>query len=174
MPLVKEMRHPRGLSFDQERKVVMLRTIKKLPWDEIRLQVKNLEGENPCRQVVIDTFNAFCSRRGRRKVNYKNCGRKVYKVTPEVKKFLVGKLLQLRSKCICTSTVLQHCLAAEKGVKLSAPYIRKILKKAGYRWLPRNQKPKYDKDTKAARLVCAEDLSAMTKSQLEEYFSLMK
>ena len=23
MPLVKEMRHPRGLSFDQERKVVM-------------------------------------------------------------------------------------------------------------------------------------------------------
>jgi hypothetical protein len=172
MPLVCEMRHPRGLSFDQERKVVMLRTIKKLPWDDIRLQVKNLEGKHPCRQMVIDTFKSFCSKRGRRKVNYKNCGRKVYKATPEIRKFVVRKLLQLRSKCICTSAVLQHCLAAEKGVELTAPYIRKILRQAGYRWLPRNQKPKYDKDTKAARLECATEVTAMTEDQIEEYFTL--
>ena len=39
MPLVSEMVHPRGLDFANQRKVVILRDVKDMAWDDIADQV---------------------------------------------------------------------------------------------------------------------------------------
>ena len=80
------------------------------------------------------------------KYNYSKCGRKATKMTPEVKKFILKRLMQLRTKMVVTSTTLQREVAREKGVKMEASAIRKHLKASGYKWLPRTQEPKYSKE----------------------------
>ena len=72
-------------------------------------------------------------------------------MTPEVKKFILKRLLQLRTKMVVTSTTLQREVAREKGVKMEASAIRKHLKASGYKWLPRTHEPKYSKDDKEER-----------------------
>ena len=144
------MRHPRGLSFHEERRVVILREVRKLSFDKIRLQVKNLQGQRPSKQLVCDTYNMFSKSRGRVISKYNKCGRKPYKVGDGDLAFLIRALLRMRKKCICTSTTLQRELARERGTTLSAAYIRKLLKTKGYHWLPRSKKPKYSEADKVS------------------------
>ena len=140
------MVHPRGLSFRMQRKVVLLRDVKGLSFPKIAEQVANLDGEQPTAQCVADYYYRFSSRLGRVKSKYANCGRTAWKFSPEVKKWLVKKLLELRKVCVCTSTTLQHALARERGDKVCRSGIRKVLLKSGYKWLPRSQKRKYSTD----------------------------
>ena len=172
MPLESEMRHPRGLSFHEERRVVILREVRKLSFDTIRLQVKNLQGQRPSKQLVCDTYNMFSKSRGRVISKYNKCGRKPYKVGDGDLAFLIRALLRMRKKCICTSTTLQRELARERGTTLSAAYIRKLLKTKGYHWLPRSKKPKYSEADKVKRLCFAEQVLAMTAAQLANHLAL--
>jgi transposase len=79
--------------------------------------------------------------------------------------------LQLRKQSICTSTVLQRELAQEKQVELDTSTIRKVLGRQGFKWLPRAQKPKYDKNAKKARLKFANYILRMTVKKLREWLS---
>ena len=100
MPVVSEMRHPKSLSFAAERKVVMLREVKKMEWEDICEEVENLEGGHPSLSTVQRIYRDFNRRAGRRVYKYENCGRKVEKATAEVKGFLIRKLKALRKKCV--------------------------------------------------------------------------
>ena len=56
MPLVQDMRHPKGMDFNMQRKVVMLRDDKKMSWDDIADPltggITNLAGGDTSRGVV--------------------------------------------------------------------------------------------------------------------------
>ena len=67
------------------------------------------------------------ARTGKRKYNYEKCGNKPGKVNKDLEDYLVKTLKELRAVSIATSAVLQHRLAKDKGVKLSARYIRKLV-----------------------------------------------
>ena len=92
MVLVSESRRTNSLNFRNERKVLHLHD-KGLSAPKIRLKVKNLEGGRPSQQLVDTTIKQFsCRGFGGRKFRYDRCGRKAWKMTPEVKKFLIQKL----------------------------------------------------------------------------------
>ena len=84
---------------------------------KIRLKGKNLQGKRPSKDLVNTTIKNF-SRRGfgGRKFRYGRCGRKAWKMTPEVKKFRIQKLLVLRKRVVTTCVSLQLALAREKGI----------------------------------------------------------
>jgi hypothetical protein len=111
MPVVTDMRHPRGLDFDQQRKVVMLRDDKKMSWEQIvdpdAGGVVNIEGYPTCRDVAKRAYDKFfkCGKK-KAKYDYSKCGRKCWKITREIRAFLVSKLHAKRKKGICTSKTL--------------------------------------------------------------------
>ena len=53
MPVVFETRHPKGMTFAQEKRVVVLREVRKLPFHKIKDMVFNLEKKRPSLQHVI-------------------------------------------------------------------------------------------------------------------------
>ena len=112
------------------------------------------------------------ARTGKRKYNYEKCGNKPGKVNKDLEDYLVKTLKELRAVSIATSAVLQHRLAKDKGVKLSARYIRKLLEKKGYKWRPRRQKRKYNKEQRRARMAFARKVLAMSGPALRECLSL--
>ena len=57
-------------------------------------------------------------------------------------------------------------------VQLSASYIRKILAKHGYKWLPRSQKRKYDDTLRAERVDFAKKVLSMSTARLRARLSL--
>ena len=140
--------------------------MKKLSFAKIAERVENRKKETPSEWLVRDVYSKFNRRSGRCKYNYKNCGRKPWKVTPEVRKFLIKKLLAERNKDIVTSTVLQRALVREHAVELEASTIRKVLKKAGYRWMARAQKTKYSKEVRKQRLLFADFVLRLSMAQL--------
>jgi hypothetical protein len=89
-----------------------------------------------------------------------------------VKAFVVKKMRALRKVCICTSTTLQNELLKAKRVELDTSTIRKILLRAGYRWLPRSQKPKYSAADKKARVGFAQEVLDMTPSELKKHLAM--
>ena len=172
MPVRSEVVHPLSLNFANERKVVMLREINKMSYPKIRLKVWNLKKQRPSKELVRATVKLFNTRSGTRKFNYGNCGRKAWKVDDDVKKFLVTRLKALRTKCICTATTLQRELAKKKRVELACSTIRKILFKAGYKWLPRAQKPKLSKDRMIERCVFSQAVVDLSPAQLAKKYNL--
>ena len=135
MVVITESVHPRSLSFANQRKAVILRD-KGQSFPKIAEQLLNLKGEEPTPRTVANTVKAFsCRWVGRRRFKYHRCGRKAWKLTPEIKRFLIKKLLELRKKVVCTTTTLQQVLARQKGVQLEASTIQKHLKRSGYKWL---------------------------------------
>ena len=171
MVLVSEQVHPRGLDFKNQRRVILLRQVKKLSFPKIRARVVNLQGKRPSRELLRRTYAEFNKTAGRRKSNYKNCGRKKWKVSPEVRRFLIQRLLFLRKEHIVTSTTLQQELASKKKVQLETSTIRRVLKGAGYSWLPRAKKLVYDKNTRADRVAFADRILKMTQAELDEWLS---
>ena len=171
--LITESVQAKSMNFSNQRKVIILRDQGE-GWEEIAGQVWNCERprQHPSLWLVRETYNKFNRRAGRRPYFYKNCGRKVTKFTPEVKKFLVKRLLQLRKQNIVTATTLQRELAREKHVEVEASGIRKVLKENGYSWRPRSQKQKYSPQVQAARWAFAKAVLRMSKAQLRERLSL--
>ena len=171
MPVVSEHVHPAGLSFASQRLVVIRRDVHCETWDAIAQQVKNLRGETPSVETVRRVYKRFSMTDGRVKTNYANCGRKKWKMTPRLERFLLSSLRKHRLLCVCTSTTLQQVLAREKGVQVSQSYIRKILVKNGFQWLSRSQKRCYDSSDKTKRLDFARRVLALSNAQLRERLS---
>jgi hypothetical protein len=116
MVLVSERVHPCSLDFWNQRRVVLLRESRKLPWAKIRLKVKNLMDKHPSEKMCARVYKRFSIKVGHVPYKYGNCGRKAI-LTPALKKWLVGRMLALRTKTICTSTLLQEQLAKKKEKK---------------------------------------------------------
>ena len=171
MPMVSEMRHPRGLDFETEREVVKMRD-KGMSWDDIAESVTNIADEPSTADTVKRAYHRFNTKHGRSHYKFANCGRKSWKLTPAIQRWLINKLLQLRMKTVCTSTALQTLLARDKGIKVAASAIRKVLLKHGYKWKPRCQKRRYDDDDKAKRVKFCKAVVRMSDQQLREKFAL--
>ena len=170
--MVQEMRHPRGLSFATERLVVQLRDDQDMPWDDIAASVKNLANEPSTRDCVKRAYDRFTAPLGRSQYRFAQCGRQKWILTPEVQKFILATLLQLRKKTVCTSTTLQAELAREMAVKLACSTIRKFLKKSGYKWLPRAQKRSYNSGDRKVRLAFAKAVLRLSIAALRRKMSL--
>ena len=158
MVLVELSVPKKSLSLTQQKRVVRLRDVEGMAWDDIALNVRNLMNEHPSRQNVINVYNSFGKGRvsgGLRKFKYKNCGRTAWKFTPSVKRFLLQRMLALRKVCICTSSTLQEELVKKMHLKVSTGKIRQVLRGFGYKWLPRSQKRKYSKEVKKQRVAFA-------------------
>ena len=116
MVLIQEVVHPAGLSFQAQRKVVQLRDDKKMKWDDIRNQVKNLKKLKPSRKVVTNAYKKFNKKEGHAKFSYGKCGRAPWKITPTLRKFIVDQMLKLRRVECCTSPALQRIVAKQRGI----------------------------------------------------------
>lgn len=171
MVLMQESRHKRSLDFANERKVVILRD-QGWAWNDIASKVINLEGESPSVRLLKTTYRDFNRKKGRRVYKYDKCGRKPWKVTAAVEAFLVRRLKALRTKCVCTATTLQREAAEKLELELEVSTIRKTLKKNGYTWRPKAQKPKLSKELMAERLRWAKAVLRLTKAALREKLSL--
>ncbi len=64
MPVRSEVVHRLSLSFANERKVVMLRVVKKMSFNKIRPQVRNLKGTQPSKELLRTTVKLFNKRTG--------------------------------------------------------------------------------------------------------------
>ena len=170
--LVSEVVHPSSMNFRNQRKLMILRDQQKLEWSAIPQHLWTLSGQHPSERQCRSVHKAFNANLGRRVYGYARCGRSRWKVTPEVSAFLVRKLLALRTKCICTSSVLQHELAHEMRVTLACSTIRKILQHKGYHWLPRRQKRRYGPGEKQQRRDFAADVLAMPQHVFCKHVSM--
>ena len=167
MALYSEVVHPRGVSLSNQRRVYMLRKIHQMSWEKISARVRNMQGHIPCWKVCRDAYDRLVSKRSGATYNYKNCGRKRI-ITNRLRQWLVRRMLTLRKKSLCTSTMLQRHLAKEKLLVVEASSIRKVLRSECYKWLPRAKKPKYTKKEKEARFAFAEEVVAMSPAQLRK------
>ena len=172
MPLVQEVRHPKSLDFCNEKKVVIARDVRGCTWEEVAASVVNLQGEQPSVSTVKRIYANLSTRTGRRTLGYKRCGRKPWKCTKAVEAYLISRLRSLRRATVCTAETLRVELVKGRGVHLDSSTIRKILRKHGYRWLPRAQKPQVDADLAKARVKFAKGVVRMTKKELRGALSL--
>ena len=91
MVVVTENVHPAGLDFANQRKAVVLRDVKGLPFTEIAKELKDLRGQTPKARLVADTYHKFSVKAGRRKYNYHNCGRRAWKLVKQIQTFLIAR-----------------------------------------------------------------------------------
>ena len=145
-----------------------MRKDKHMSWEDIADEVVNLQGDPSTADTVKRAYKRFSVKLGQSKYQFKNCGRKPWKLTSEIKKWIIQKLLQLRKKTVCTSTSLQSLLAREKGVKVSSSAIRKVLLVNGYKWKPRSQKRAYGKQEREKRMKFCRKALRMPIAELEE------
>ena len=172
MVVIQEVVHPRSLNFANQRKVVMLRKTENLSFSDICKRVRNLACKRPSKNMVRRVYKDFSPQAGRRKYQYSKCGRKAWKVTPELRAFVVERLLALRTKTICTSTTLQREVAKKMRIKVVTSTIRKIIDKAGYHWLPRAQKPRLSKERMIVRKLWCQRVLNMSPKELHRVFGL--
>ena len=170
MVVIKMSVHPLSLNFQNQSKAVMLRTCFKMPFAKIAQKVRNLKKRPSTKEVVRRVCRDFDVKAGYRRFAYHRCGRTAWKNTPELRTFLVKGLLQLRTKCICTSLVLQRESAKDLKSKVATSTIRKILAKAGYRWLRRAQKPKLSKELMVRRCVWVRRILNMSDDEYKQFF----
>jgi hypothetical protein len=172
MVVIIESVHPESLNFANQRKVVMLRQLQKMSFNRIAEKVRNLNGAAPSKELVRRVHADFSPKAGRRKFRYGNCGRSAWKVTPELRAFVLKRLLALRMKCICTSSTLQQEVAKTLCVKVATSTIRNIVEAGGYNWSPRAQKPRLGADRMLVRKLWCEKVLKMSRAELENKFTL--
>ena len=161
MVLVCENIHPRGLDFQNQRKVVILRDVQGLSFVDIAAQVKNLAGKQPSPRTCCQYYEQFSVSRGRKKTAYNNCGRRPWKLTTATQGFVLRSLRRMRKQGMCTTKSLQAELARARGVAVDQSTIRKFLQAQGYRWLPRGQKRRYTPQQMSKRKAFAEAVVAL-------------
>lgn len=171
MPVVSEMVHPSGLDFTNQCKVVFRRRQYGEAWAKIAQKVWNRKGERPSKELVRRVYKKFTAKKGRAKYKYANCGRKPWKVSKPVESFLLRRLRALRRNSVCTSAALQRELASAMRVTLETSTIRKVLKRNGYKWLPRAQKRKYSAAVMKRRLAFAKQIVKLTAKGLRQKLS---
>ena len=171
--MVSEFVGPKSIPSAQQKKIVLLRDIQGKSWRDIAPKIRNVSGEAPSRQHVVNTYQAFGkANKTQRGGGYHRCGRRPWKLTKDARSFVVKRLLVLRKTCVCTAVTLQRELARAKGVSVDASKIRKVLRASGFQWLPRAQKPKYSATVMARRVAFAEEVLAMRPRQLRVRMSM--
>ena len=148
-----------------------MRDDKHMSWDDIAKPengVRNIAKKVTTRGTVRRAYDKLVGKRGKHKgkYDYANCGRKPWKLTPEIQKFVMQRFLKLRKDGICTSRTLQAVLRVEKGVNVVDSAIRRFLLSKGYKWLRRCQKRKYSKEDRKARLAFAKAAVRLSKKEL--------
>ena len=110
MPLVPQMQHPDSMHSTNQRLCAILRDTKGWPWSKIAQRLRTFQGRghHPSPRQCRDVYKAFSAKLGHREYTYHNCGRKAWQVTPEIVRFIVRRLLDLRTRCICMPTTLQR------------------------------------------------------------------
>ena len=171
MVVVSESVHPQGCDFRNQRKIVLLRQ-QGLSFPQIAREVKNLVGGRPTARTCWNYYAAFSMDAGRRKSQYKKCGRTAWKLTPAAQRFALKTLKKLRKQMLCTAATLRAELARERGVVVAPCTIRKFLKWKGYKWLPRAQKRKYSNKQKRERLHFAREVVAMGPAKLRKKLAM--
>ena len=175
MPLVEEIVHPRGLNFENQRKVVLLRDKKvngkMLAFKEIAKLVLNLKNKKSTEDVVRRVYERFSRSKGRVSYRFAKCGRKPWKLTKEIGSHIVSRLLSRRKEGVVTSVILQADVYKDKEVSLSLSAIRKHLLTKGYKWLPRSQKRRYSKEDRAKRMAFAIRFANMSQKALSKYIT---
>ena len=156
--MVSQMQHPQSLNFTNQKKAYILRKEEKLPFRKIAKEVRNLQKRRSTEDCVRRTVARFSVKRGMSKYRYENSGRSAWKFTPEIKKWLIKRLLALRHKIICTSAVLQREVARTHKLEVSDSAIRKVLAEFGYHWLRRSGKRQYSKKDREKRMKFAKVL----------------
>ena len=168
MTTLTERVSKRSMSFANQRRAYLLRTVKKESYERIAEQVVNLDGEHPSWGHVHDWCKSLSVSKGCKPYKYYKCGRNPWKLTTDVQKFVLRHLIADRMSSVVTSTSLAEAVAREKGVVLEASCIRKFLTKRGYKWLPRSQKRKYSKEHMVLRLRFAMAAVRLTKKAFRE------
>lgn len=171
MPFESEMKHPRSLSFAQQRRVMDLRDREGLSWEKIAERVVNREGEHPSWKQCSDIWKRFNTRKGRVQYKYWKCGRKKTMKAEDVQ-WVVRQLLRLRKKGPCTSPMLQRLLAKQRNVVVEASLIRKRLREHGYRWLARSRKIKYTTEEMIRRKAWADSVLKLPDAALRKRLSM--
>ena len=164
---------PWSMNFENQRRVVLLRDVQKLPWWKIRLRVRGLMGNYPSEKQCRLVYAKFNKRLGRRPYKYGNCGPKVSKLTKPVVRLLLKTLRAQRCKMICTSTTLQAEVSKTMHVKLECSTIRKCLSKHGYHWLPRRQKPKLSREDMNLRWAWVKRVLRTPRAELAKKMKTM-
>ena len=162
------MRHPRGLDFANERLVYHLRKDQGKTWETIAEEVRNIANEPSTPDTVRRAYLRFRCKEGKSKYKFASCGRRPWKLTPAIQKYLLQKLLALRKKKICTSTTLQALLAKERRVNLADSAIRKFLFQKGYKWSPRSQKRVYSEQDMGKRLRFARRWARLSDKDVQD------
>ena len=172
MVFEQEVLTRRGLDFRNQRRAYALRHVEHLSWEAIAARVVNRQGQHPSWVTVRTTVQGFSLTAGRRKYAYEKCGRTAWKLTAAVRRFLLQRLLRDRASKLVTSASLQADLAESLGVLLDTSTIRKFLRKKGYKWLPRNQKRKYTKPQREARVLFAVQVLRLGRRALRQKLSM--
>lgn len=143
MVRVSENVHPRGLDFSNQRKVVVLRDVYSKSFVDIAQEVRNVAGGRPSPRTCCQYYQRFSTVAGWKKSQYHQCGRRAWKLTADVRRFLLQRLKKLRQEGLCACKLLQTELARQKGICVEVSTVQKFLKSQGYKWLPRAQKRRY-------------------------------
>jgi hypothetical protein len=138
---------------------------KKRTWEEIAKQVVNLQGETPYWKVCRDAYMELKKPRQTLKDSYAKCGRKLV-MSKSLCKWVLARMLKLRVDLCVTSKDLTQLLAREKGIAVDESTVRKVLKKAGYKYLPRTRKPKYSREQKRERHNFAKKYERKSQAEL--------
>lgn len=162
----------RSLDFHNQRKAYLLRHVHELPWEVIAEKIVNRRGEQPSWVTVRDTVQGFSLAKGCREFQYGKCGRKPWKLTRDIQKYVIRRLVSCRASQIVTSVSLQADVAREKGIAVDGATIRRFLQRRGYKWLPRNQKRKYSLAQKRARVKFARAVLRLSQAQLRAKLSM--
>ena len=126
MVAVTDFRIPRSLDFAHHRKAKVFRD-RGVSWSKVARNVVNLGGLHPGVRTLVKHFAALKSTGRCKSYHTDKCGRRPWKVTPQIENFIVRRLLALRRCCTCTATTLQREVAKEMDVQLDTSSVRKIL-----------------------------------------------
>ena len=137
------------------------------PWPEIAGQVRNRQGDRPYWKVCRDVFNRLEKPSASTKDAYHKCGRAPV-LTKPICKWIVARMLSLRRKMEIHSTGLQALLAKEKNIIVHDSSIRKVLKNAGYKYLARGKKPKYNAEQKQKREAFGKKYANKSQREIDD------
>ena len=170
--LVQEVRHPKSLDALNAARVMALRDGSGMAFPDIAERVWNVSGARPTARTCANTYWGLKSSRRRKAARYAKCGRKPWKLTEDVKKYILTRVVALRKKGPCTAATLQQDVAAAKGVHVDVSLVRRTLREAGYRWLPRMKRRVYTREEKEERAAFCQTVLDMTEAQLRARLSM--
>ena len=150
----------------------MLLHDKGMPWRKVAERVVSVIGQRPGVRTLKRHAAALRSSGRCKTYKFHKCGRKPWKVTPQMETFVVRRVRALRRSCVCTATTLQREVAAQFGTQLHVSTIQKVLCKKGYKWLPRSQKPRLSAALMAERARWAAAVLRLSDAALREKLSL--